>query len=387
MDKKIYTTVIAAAMLGGTVTSCGDSDKNDAPDPVDPVVESKNLDYSAANANAWHNYTIQVATLLKDDAASLYDAWAVAYDGGAPFATTFKRHDNSTYASAINCIEEILDGCSGIADEVGNAKIGEPYNYYMGGRREEALYAVESWYSWHSREDYANNIRSIRNSYTCTYGDTGGSHSMSALVKSIDPDLDARVTEAIDNAAEAILAIPAPFRNNINSREAREAMDACAALEEVIDRDLKAFFNSLEGHDSELDAIVADYVDCIILPTYSDLRDRNASLLAAVRDLGDRRSDEAFEAACSAWLDAREPWEMSEAFLFGPVDALGLDPNMDSWPLDQDAIVNHLVSGNLGDLLWNDSDSDGKVESAQNIRGFHTLEFLLFKDGKARTVK
>lgn len=77
-------------------------------------------------------------------------------------------------------------------------------------------------------------------------------------------------------------------------------------------------------------------------------------------------------------------WEKSEAFLFGPVDALGLDPNMDSWPLDQDAIVNHLKSGNFNDLLWGDGDDDSKVEAAQNIRGFHTLEFLLFKDGNPR---
>lgn len=383
---KLYTAV-AAVTLGCAVAACSDDSKNEVTGPETGLTGSKNPDYTAANANAWHNYTIQVATLLKDDAASLYDAWTRSYNGGEAYAVTFRNHDNSTYASAINCIEEILDGCSGIADEVGNAKIGEPYNYYMSGRHEEALYAVESWYSWHSREDYANNIYSIRNSYTCTYGDAKGANSMSAFVKSIDPGLDTRVTDAIDAAAEAILAIPAPFRNNINSREAREAMDACAALEEVIDRELKTFFNTLTGHDAELDAIVNDYVDFIIIPTYSDLRDKNASLLAAVRDLADKRTDAAFEAACSAWLEARGPWEMSEAFLFGPVDALGLDPNMDSWPLDQDAIVNHLVSGNVSDLTWGDGDSDLKVESAQNIRGFHTLEFLLFKDGKARTVK
>lgn len=141
------------------------------------------------------------------------------------------------------------------------------------------------------------------------------------------------------------------------------------------------------GHDAELDAIVKDYVDIVILPTYKDLRDKNAALYTAVRNLADTRSNAAFEAACEAWLEARAPWEMSEAFLFGPVDALGLDPNMDSWPLDQDAIVNHLSSGNVSDLIWGDGDDDGKVEAAQNIRGFHTLEFLLFKDGKARTVK
>lgn len=98
------------------------------------------------------------------------------------------------------------------------------------------------------------------------------------------------------------------------------------------------------------------------------------------------RTDENFRKAANAWLLAREPWEKSEAFLFGPVDALGLDPNMDSWPLDQDAIVNHLKSGNFSDLEWSDSDDDNKVEAAQNIRGFHTLEFLLFKDGVPRKV-
>lgn len=382
MERKIYSAIMALA-LGCSMVACSDDKKSDEP----AGVESKDLEYTASNANAWHNYTIQVANLLKDDANSLYEAWATSYDGGDAYAATFKNHSNSTYASALNCIEEIIDGCSSIADEVGNAKIGDPYNLYVGGQHQEALYAVESWYSWHSREDYANNIRSIRNAYTCTYGNEQSYNSISNLVKSIDRKLDDKVLEAINNATMAIFAIPAPFRNNINSQLSREAMDACATLNEVLDRDLKAFFNSLEGHDAELDAIVKDYVDIVILPTYKDLRDKNAALYTAVRNLSDTRSNAAFEAACEAWLEARAPWEMSEAFLFGPVDALGLDPNMDSWPLDQDAIVNHLSSGNVSDLIWGDGDDDGKVEAAQNIRGFHTLEFLLFKDGKARTVK
>ncbi|MDE6332566.1 MAG: peptidase M75, partial [Muribaculaceae bacterium] len=90
---------------------------------------------------------------------------------------------------------------------------------------------------------------------------------------------------------------------------------------------------------------------------------------------------------CNAWLEAREPWEKSEAFLFGPVDALGLDPNMDSWPLDQDNIVQILNSGNYDNLDWSDSDDDDTIEAVQSVRGFHTLEFLLFKDGQPRKVK
>lgn len=52
-----------------------------------------------------------------------------------------------------------------IANEVGDAKIKDPYTKYTSGDKEGGLYAVESWYSWHSRDDYTNNIFSIRNTY------------------------------------------------------------------------------------------------------------------------------------------------------------------------------------------------------------------------------
>ena len=145
------------------------------------------------------------------------------------------------------------------------------------------------------------------------------------------------------------------------------------------------FFND-GSHDAELDVIINNYVDDVVLPTYKSLKEKNAALYTAVLAFKNNPSNENFEAAGAAWLNAREPWEKSEAFLFGPVDAEGLDPNMDSWPLDQVAIVNTLKSGNFDDLNWGEGDDDDTVEAAQNVRGFHTLEFLLFKNGKPRTV-
>ena len=115
----------------------------------------------------------------------------------------------------MNCLEQIVDGCADIANEVGTAKIGDPYNLYMAGRTEEALYAVESWYSWHSRDDYTNNIRSIRNSYYGSLDGTVNTHSMSALIAEADPDLDARLKAAIQKAADDIQAIPQPFRDGV----------------------------------------------------------------------------------------------------------------------------------------------------------------------------
>ena len=302
----------------------------------------------------------------------------------------FKAHNGAyNFSSAWNCIEQVIDGCVEISNEVGETKIGDPYNKYMANNVTEALYAVESWYSWHSRDDYTNNIYSIRNAY---YGSLDGKvsdKSISKLVAGVNAELDTKVSAAITTAASAIQAIPQPFRNNINSQETVAAIKACEKLESVLDKELKPYIrdNSTINSNEALDPIVENYVNVVVLPTYKDLKEKNSTLYDAVVALANNPSNSAFETACNAWITAREPWEESEAFLFGPVDELGLDPNMDSWPLDQNAIVQILNSQKWSDLEWSEGDDDAKVESAQNVRGFHTLEFLLFKDGKPRTVK
>lgn len=389
MNMRFFYSAICALGLLSTVVSCSD---NDDPDPS-PEVSNFDIDYTAENAESWGNYMYNVANLLRTDATNLYHAWNTkfesdSYSGGESYATIFKNH-NSVYTSAVSCIDELVDGCITIADEVGNAKIGEPYNHYVSGNTTEALYAVESWYSWHSRDDYTNNIWSIRNAY---YGSLDGSihaNSLSALVAQTNADLDSQVKDAIANAASAIQAIPQPFRNNINSNEARNAMDVCGDLTSILEN-LKSYVNSTytsDSYDETLDAIVDNYVDAVVLPTYQALMEKNNTLFAAVTAFRSNPSNTNFDLACEAWLVAREPWEKSEAFLFGPVDVLGLDPNMDSWPLDQDNIVQILKSGNFDGLEWGTGDNDEAIEAAQNVRGFHTLEFLLFKDGNPRTIK
>ena len=146
--------------------------------------------------------------------------------------------------------------------------------------------------------------------------------------------------------------------------------------------------SKIEILDAEYDAIINQYVDNVVLPTYNDLKTKNTALYNAVVSFGNAPSDANFQAVCNAWLTAREPWESSEAFLFGPVADYGLDPNMDSWPLDQEAIVKLLESQQWNEMEWTgDYDEDDEaIAAAQNVRGFHTLEFLAFRDGKARTL-
>ena len=384
----IYVAMIALGLSCG-FTACSSEDD---PVVVDPDVEqptsSADLLYTQTNASSWGNYMRVVANLLKEDAATLYADWNSSYNGGESYATLFKGHNNATFPSAISCVEQLIDGCWDIANEVGTAKIGDPYNLYMEGKTTEALYAVESWYSWHSREDYRNNIYSIRNVY---YGSRDGQisdKSLSKAIAALNPELDETMKRVIAEAAEAIWDIPSPFRSHINSQATTVAMEACAALADALNNQLKPFVIANLSEDAVLDPIVTNYVDVVVLPTYADLKRENANLADAVAAFAESPSDAAFEKACQAWLDAREPWETSEAFLFGPVADKGLDPNMDSWPLDQDGIVQLLNSGNYAEMEWSgdyDEESDA-IAAAQSLRGYHTLEFLLFRNGEPRSV-
>lgn len=115
--------------------------------------------------------------------------------------------------------EEIIQGCIDIADEVGNTKIGRPH---IGSSQEDKNY-IESPYSLNSIEDFADNIRSIKNAYL---GSNSGDASVSDYVKSVNPDADAAVRNAIDNAISEIEAVPEPFAKNATGALAETAMKA-----------------------------------------------------------------------------------------------------------------------------------------------------------------
>lgn len=407
MKKTFILGAALAAACAFTTTTFTSCDNND--DPVvnpDKTQDDADLDYSASNATAWGNYMKNVAALLKSDAEKLYSQWAESYENagvntGVPYATLFKNHDSrSGYSDVKSCAQEVVEKMAEIANEVGSSKIGDPYAKWTSGKQTEALYAVESWYSWHSRDDYTNNIKSIANAY---YGKLNGSETNMAeasMAKALEGTaIDRTVRKQIADAQAAIQNITQPFRNHIGSTEAQQAMEACAALQASLsevtnDEDeveagaaavnLRDAVNKLD--EATLQAIINNYVDNVVVPTYKNLKDQNAILYQKVNAFVANPSNDGFEACATAWMNARQPWETSEAFLFGPVATFGLDPNMDSWPLDQTAIVDIMKSQKWNNLIWADGDDDAKVESAQNVRGFHTLEFLIFKNGQPRTI-
>ena len=94
--------------------------------------------------------------------------------------------------------------------------------------------------------------------------------------------------------------------------------------------------------DFDATELLADVPSQVIFPTYVDLEAKAEALNAAVVTLGADVTDVNLEAAREAWRVTRVPWEQSEGFLFGPVDTEGIDPSIDSWPVnvaDLDAVL------------------------------------------------
>lgn len=400
MKKNVFLVALLAMGLT-TFTAC-DEENNEKTIPegiADVNFEEDQTAVTDANLTNWVQYSVQVANLLTKDASDLKNAWTDSYNGGDAYSEQFKNPGTGkTFASYSNCVQQIIEGCADIANEVGTAKIGEPRDLWEKGSYKDAVYAVESWYSFHSIDDYTNNILSIRNAVYGTRNGEQAAQSVASYLKANNVSLYNSLVTKINTAVNAIQGIKSPLRSYLGSNTVLAAQDACSALEKVLTNDLKPVM--MAASEEDLKPIIINYTDHVVLPTYADLLADNTALNTAIRTLANTAGEYqagtktvadvnlAFKAAAAQWITAREPWETSEAFLFGPVADKGLDPNMDSWPLDVDALKNTLASGRFDNLTWEGEfdEDDETIAAVQNVRGFHTLELLLFYNGKPRTL-
>lgn len=118
----------------------------------------------------------------------------------------------------------------------------------------------------------------------------------------------------------------------------------------------------------------------VVTQTYVDLSDATGKLAVEIENFIANPNDLTLQLAQQAWRNARIPWECSEAFLFGPVDALGIDPMLDTWPLNR---------MDLEHVMRNSSVITTETVRAlgTNLQGFHTLEYILFGNGLISNTK
>ncbi|GAB6009980.1 imelysin family protein [Dysgonomonas reticulitermitis] len=133
----------------------------------------------------------------------------------------------STYRTILDANEAIIEGCVTIADEVATMKIGKPHT------GEDPNY-LESPYSYNSKVDFIDNIKSIENAYLGGISASARGVSVSDYIKIVHSELNTKVINAIANAIAKIEAIPYPFDTNYSSTQAKAAMDACNELADVL---------------------------------------------------------------------------------------------------------------------------------------------------------
>lgn len=126
--------------------------------------------------------------------------------------------------------------------------------------------------------------------------------------------------------------------------------------------------------------MITNLTDDVIVSGYASLATKGEEMLLATQTLVANKTQANLLAAQEAWKAARLPWEQGESHIFGPVDSLGIDPHLDSWPLNTTDLTTVLASNAGFDAEtikgWND-----------DVQGFHTMEYLLFGDGVADNEK
>ena len=142
-----------------------------------------------------------------------------------------------------------------------------------------------------------------------------------------------------------------------------------------------------EANIEKKDAIIKQYLDHTVYPVYTSLANETEQLVGKLEALKANKTQANVGQAADAFLQARHWWELSEAFLFGAASDFGIDPHIDSWPLDEDAFNNLMASPNTIAQLANDEDGTVAGEQLGNaLLGFHGIEYILFRDGAARPV-
>lgn len=139
--------------------------------------------------------------------------------------------------------------------------------------------------------------------------------------------------------------------------------------------------------DSRKTAIITQYVNGVVIPTYRSLADEAVKLATLCEELRQNPSQSKVDECCESWISARKYWELSEAFLFGAAADYNIDPHIDSWPLQKSQLDNILANDALIDALDEDgAGADAFATLGYGLLGFHAVEYVLFRDGAPRKV-
>ena len=146
--------------------------------------------------------------------------------------------------------------------------------------------------------------------------------------------------------------------------------------------------------EQAMQAITDLYVNNVVFPIYKSLASQTSTLYDQLVEAKSKfragtLSQSDIDRICDTFIAARSAWEQSESFLYGAATDFGIDPHIDTWPLDRTALAKALSSAEIIEDL--DDLDDGGIDNARALvgeqqLGFHGIEFIIFRDGKNRSL-
>ena len=254
-----------------------------------------------------------------------------------------------------------------------HSKIGAPYD------GSDVNY-IESPHSYNSIQDFYDNTLGCLYALNGAVGaETPSENSLMKYALEKYPTEATSVNNAISNALAKIKQMKSPFVLYYADRSAGEAIAALEKLDEV----LANLSNRFGDHDDEatLRLINKNYVENVVRPTYETLAVKSKKLFETFENLS---SQEDLDLACNTWKEARQYWEWSEAFLFGPAHNFSIDPHIDTWPFDVSAFNRYIKNNSPLTDTTNKAIVTDAIRNGQNLTGFHAIEYLIFRNGQNR---
>jgi len=140
-----------------------------------------------------------------------------------------------------------------------------------------------------------------------------------------------------------------------------------------------------EERDKAYNEIADAFVNNTVVPTYEQMALKASALVEDLKTYRKNPTQDNLNKACEDFLLSRQWWERSEAFLFGAASDFGIDPHIDSWPLDLPALQKYLATAtNIEELNGEDFDIAARTKLGQELLGYHGVEYILFEEGKPR---
>ncbi|GAA4338295.1 hypothetical protein GCM10023149_48220 [Mucilaginibacter gynuensis] len=200
--------------------------------PIEYLLWGQNGNKTAAQFTVREKeFLVSLTANLVKLTTEVRDSWSVdGYDKQLANAGAGSTEFTTQQAAFL----QIVDGMSGICDEVANGKIKEPFDA-QDPKLEESPFAKNSTI------DFTNNIKGILDIYQGRFNSDG--KGLEDLVREKDLSLDADIKSKHAAAIAALNDITIPFGEAIVTQQSKvqNAMTKIQALFNVLDGDLKTF--------------------------------------------------------------------------------------------------------------------------------------------------